>query len=42
MSARLSRLWPSVVLFAVLLACWQLAVTVFRVREYLLPARSPC
>ena len=38
MSARLSRLWPSVVLFAVLLACWQLAVTVFRVREYLLPS----
>jgi NitT/TauT family transport system permease protein len=33
----LRRNLPSLVLFAVLLAAWQLAVSVFRVREYILP-----
>ena len=33
----LSRHLPSVILFAGLLAAWQLAVSVFRVREYILP-----
>src|SRR5581483_3733196 len=38
MTARaLSRLTPSLVLFAVLLAAWQLAGPVLGVREYLLP-----
>lgn len=35
--ASLRRALPSAILFAVLLAAWQLAVTVFRVREYILP-----
>jgi NitT/TauT family transport system permease protein len=33
----LRRHLPPVLLFAALLAAWQLAVTVFRIREYLLP-----
>lgn len=37
MTPRWRRLVPSLVLFAVLLAAWQLVVTVFQVREYLLP-----
>lgn len=37
MTSRWRRLVPSLVLFAMLLAAWQLVVTVFQVREYLLP-----
>jgi NitT/TauT family transport system permease protein len=37
MPSWLRRHAPSIVLFAALLAAWQLAVSVFRVREYLLP-----
>ena len=37
MTARLSRLAPSVVLFGALLAAWQLAGPVLQIREYLLP-----
>ncbi len=37
--ARLShRYWPTLALFAFLLACWQLAVSFGGIREYLLPA----
>jgi NitT/TauT family transport system permease protein len=38
MPAWLRRHLPSVALFAVLLALWQAAVTVFRTREYILPS----
>lgn len=34
----LSRYLPSAALFVALIVAWQLAVTVLRVREYLLPA----
>ena len=37
MRAALRRHLPSLILFAALLGVWQLAVSVFRVREYLLP-----
>jgi NitT/TauT family transport system permease protein len=33
----LRRNLPSLVLFGALLVAWQLAVSVFRVREYILP-----
>ena len=36
-STALRRYLPSLLLFASLLAAWQLAVSVFRIREYLLP-----
>ena len=36
-STALRRHLPSLVLFASLLAAWQLAVSVFKIREYLLP-----
>lgn len=37
--ASLSRqYWPTVALFAFLLACWQLAVSLGGIREYLLPS----
>ena len=38
MDSRLARNLPAAVLFAATLVAWQLAVTVFQVREYLLPS----
>jgi NitT/TauT family transport system permease protein len=38
MRRRLARNLPSVVLFVALLAAWQIAVSVLRLREYLLPS----
>ena len=38
MSRKLTEILPAFVLFAALLVMWQLAVTVFGIREYLLPS----
>ncbi|MBI2219268.1 MAG: hypothetical protein HYU51_18470 [Candidatus Rokubacteria bacterium] len=38
MSRWLGRNLPAIVLFAALLVAWQLAVSVFQLREYILPS----